>query len=1312
MGTEQGIRLRGQTGVPDTEFAGKALEKIVAQEWNVIEPIDESRNVDGHHTESVEKIVSETFARDGRFEIAIGGRENTHIDRDRLPTPDTLDRTVLQEAKKFCLDGERNITDFIEEQRSPVSLFDLADPPFFGTCKRAPLEAEKFAFEQGFRNRDAVDDHKRPIDARRVLVDRTRNKLFAGTRSASDQNSGVGGSDPADRLGNLLHRFRASDDRFTRRLTTCLADRHRRQHQTTRLDSLGNGVEKVVVGYGLEEVVESARLDHLDRLAGSTFRRQDHNRHLRFGGANCGNRIAAGQLRERETEQHEIRSVTNHLLHCVADRFREGYAVVGPIEQKFLQVAQGAPISMENQYPVHQMSITRNRISKRYWFSVIDRGYNYPPMAPKSDRPGGEARRNTGGQGLPVIRTKLHRPPVTDQLVRRERLHERLDFGLQMPLTVVSAPAGYGKSTMVSLWAETLDRPCAWLSLDAAENDVTDFLEYVLVAIQTCFPDTCVHTESMIMSPNPAPLPVLGASLLNELDAIDEDFVLVLDDYHRIERSSAVHDLMSFVLDHPPRSLNIVMATRRDPPLPMSSLRGKNLVTEIRLEDLRFTKTETAELLATVVDIPAGATSIVNLDRQIEGWAAGLQLVCLALRHTEDPAAFLESLHGGLPHTQEYLIHEVLSGQPPLVRECLLKISILDRFCPQLFEAVCSLDSTSENMCLSGREFVDLLQRSNLFTIPLDVQGEWFRFHHLFQEILIKQLEQRLESSEIVTLHLRASEWLEGRGYLEESVAHALVAGQTDRAADIVLRQRYELLNSDQWYFTEKLLCQLPVETRQSNAGLLLMQAFIAYWRWELEKMMALAEQARALLDDETVGSASLRGELDFFIGQFAYWTGETEKSRMLLERALSALGGVGGIVEGNVEIMLGLARRINGEGEMAIQALENRIRTADSNEAALISQVLAALTFVHFTAGDLAAAQLCTDQITTHAQRAGMSNTIAWAQYFHAHAHFQTQDLNEAIDAFIEMDRHRYELEPKAVVDGLTGLAIAYQLSEDTPNADKTAESLMTWTVETGAPDLLEVATSCRARLSVLQGDPEAAVAWAKTVREPPELPDLFMWLEVPSITKARVLTALGSERSLESASKLLETIRERSITWRFDCHTIEVAVLKAVVLEKQGRSEEASSQLENALSLARPGGWVRPFVEAGPVMAGMLERLKSKAEDEDFVRRVLAAFEPADAAAPTQTSSGPPVESPAAKRTETPTATGLSPMDALTDRELDILELLHQRLYNKEIAARLCISTHTVNYHLKHIYSKLDVNSRRQAVNRALEMGILKPA
>jgi len=901
----------------------------------------------------------------------------------------------------------------------------------------------------------------------------------------------------------------------------------------------------------------------------------------------------------------------------------------------------------------------------------------------------------------PIIQTKLHRPPLTEQLVCRKRLNEHMDHGLETPLTVVSAPAGYGKSTLVSQWADSLDLPCAWLSLDSDDSDLAEFTEYVLAAVETAFPDACPNTKTILNAPNLAPTPVLGACMINELDAIASPFVLVLDDYHRISQASEVHRLVDFLLEHPPRPLRLVIATRRDPPLQMASMRAGGKVTEVRLDELRFTEAETTELLEGTTDVVIGHSAITNLQLQVEGWAAGLHLVSLALRRAEDPDAFLGNLHGGLPHTQEYLVREVLDGLPPEVRDCLMKASILDRFCPELVTVVSGHGPASSPPVSGGRDLVSFLLERNLFTISLDVDGEWFRFHHLFQDLMQRHLNRQISADEIAALHLRASEWLESRGLLEESVTHALLAENPARATEIVLARRYDLLNSDRWSFTEKLLSRLPSEIRESDAGLLLMQAWIAFWRWELENMMAFVERAGALLDDETEGPASLRGELDFFNGQVAYWTGETEKSRKLLDGALKGLGGVGGIVEGNVEIMLGLARRITGDGEMAIQALENLIRTAGADESALISQLLAAQVFVHLTTGDLAAAQICSRQITTHAQREGMSNTVAWAHYFIAYAHFEAQDLCKAIEAFNEMNRHRYVLEPKAVADGLTGLAIAYQLSGDPKNAKKTAESLMNWAIEVGAPELLEVATSCRARLGVLRGEPETAVAWAETIRDAPELSDLFMWLEVSSITKARVLVALGSRQSLDSAAELLDTIRERSEKWRFDCHTIETTVLKAVVLKKQGHREEAMTELENALSLAAPVGWVRPFVEAGPLMAEMLEGLGPDDPNHGFVQRLLAAVKPTEPGQSIDCDSD-------ANR---PTSITESALDALTDRELDILELLQQRLYNKEIASKLCISTHTVNYHLKHIYSKLAVNTRRQAVRCALERGILNP-
>ena len=824
-------------------------------------------------------------------------------------------------------------------------------------------------------------------------------------------------------------------------------------------------------------------------------------------------------------------------------------------------------------------------------------------MAPKTTRKAEERGSDDTGRSVLIIRTKLHRPPLTDQLVCRKRLNEHMDHGLETPLTVVSAPAGYGKSTLVSQWADSLDVPCAWLSLDSDDSDLTEFIEYVLAAVETAFPEACPNTEAMLNAPNLAPTPVLGACMINELDAIGSPFVLVLDDYHRISQASEVHRLVGLLLEHPPQPLHLVIVTRHDPPLRLASLRASNQITEVRLQDLRFTADESVSMLSSATQHTVAEDALATLERKIEGWAAGLRLVALALRHVNDPNELLGKLRGGLPHTREYLIREVLAGQPSEVRECLLKSSILDRFCPQLLDAICPPTSEDSSSHLNGQEIIDLLQKHNLFTIPLDVQGVWFRFHHLFQELLHRQLTESAGSDEIAELHRKSAGWFESEGLIVESIRHALAAGDADQAADIIERQRDREFNADRWHVVERWLAMLPEAVKLRRPRLLLTDGWVAYCRLQLERIPVLIEQCEAALGEQPVGD-TLKGELAFFRGCWDYWSGDADGATSNLEEAIRLINDKIGSSAGETLLLLSLARSMTGDSELAITDLDERIRRATAAEGVFPQKLIGAQFLVHLLSGDLVRAKPLARQFRLLASKSRLRNHEAWGDYFEGCLHFHALDLAAASAHFVRAVEQRYIFETRAALDAFSGLALAQQLLGQSDMARNTTERLQHFAEGVNDHECLVVAASCAARLAILQGDVTSAGNWARSFTAEPDPGSLFMWIEAPLITQARALIAVGSEESLNEAIDSLGSIRKQCDAWRYTCQIIEITVLLALALEKQGNTEEARIALRDALPLAEPGGWLRPFVEAGPIMAKMLDH--PDLEDNDFVRRL----------------------------------------------------------------------------------------------------------
>ncbi|WP_419194252.1 LuxR C-terminal-related transcriptional regulator [Novipirellula herctigrandis] len=893
-------------------------------------------------------------------------------------------------------------------------------------------------------------------------------------------------------------------------------------------------------------------------------------------------------------------------------------------------------------------------------------------------------------------------------LVTRPRLLELLQRNARRPLTVVSARAGYGKTTLVSQWLQDAEVEPAWLQLSEADSELRDFLSGFVAAVQVRFSDACSDTSVLLDAAQLPPPSLLAETLCNDLDAVAaEPLVVVLDDYHLISNPE-IHELLDKLLLYPPRPLHLVLVTRNDPPISLSALRAKGWLTEIRQGDLRFTKAEVKAVLGEMVSTSVSEATLDHLEKQIEGWIVGLHLAGLILRSQSDPEAFLSGLKGGFQQVYDYLSEQVLAGQPAEVRDCLLQTSVLNRFCSSLVEAVCVSGNDSNAKSISGDEFIAKAQLANLFVVPLDSGGEWFRYHHLFQDLLKRQLKRHHSESDIAALHSRASTWFESQSLITDSIEHALAAGDVVGAVEIIERCRRDEFNADRWYAVKRWLEMLPANIKRQRPKLLLTEAWIANCRFQVARITVIVEEVDALLRDQTV-EPTVQGELSFFRGFLEYWEGHAGLSQQHFEEALSRLSGDGGPYEGEAELLYGLALCMDGQQDSAVQRLEDRIDRTDPAEGQLLSRLVAGSAFAHLISGDLQRARLEAQRLHLVASRISIRNTEAWASYMQATTCLHAGEFDAASSHFAEVAKLRYVLEPRAAVDALAGLALSQQLGQFEAEADETAELLQEFTRDLNERQYLSVAQACHVRLALLRGDGAQALQWARAANEVAMPSTLFFWLEAPPMTQARGLITAGSKQDLASATESLSAIRAVNESGRFTYQTIEAAALQAVALDMQGSTEDTFDSLDEAFGLAEPGRWVRPFVELGQPMTSLLQRARLDNVSIEYVDRLLRAFPKNPKAEASKSSIQAPVVQ--SVPTGADVKSGTEPyVEPLTNRELETLQLLAERLYDKEIAKTLSISVWTVRTHVKHIFEKLHVTKRREAFVKAEELGLLK--
>ena len=901
----------------------------------------------------------------------------------------------------------------------------------------------------------------------------------------------------------------------------------------------------------------------------------------------------------------------------------------------------------------------------------------------------------------PLIRTKLYRPRSGSDVIPRTRLIERLNAALGGEITLVCAPAGFGKSTLLAQWVQTIDRPNAWLSLDEHDNELPVFVHSLAASLQTAFPDAFEATTALLKAPRILPPDQIAPLLINDLADVPDDVILVLDDYHRIHNRE-VHTLLELLVEHLPLQLHLVLICRSDPPLPVARWLAKGRLNELRGTDLRFTPEETEAFLTRMLGSEAARETAGALDERTEGWIAALRLAALSLRGTSDRASFLEHLDSYAARSiSSYLVGEILAQQTHEVQELLERTSILEQFCAELCAAVMGSDISHEQV----QATLDWLERANLFLVPLDKRQRWYRFHHLFQGLLQQRLQTHCSQEELATLHRRASAWYAKQGLIEEAIRHALLAGDASRATQLVEAQFFQAFEQEQLALVEHWLRLLPEEQIQGSPFLLAARAWISQARGQLQELPRLLTAAEQLLasGDRDMSDAHdppfrlLRGLMATLWSLFHFFTGQTQAS---LESARSALAWIPPGEEhmfSHATFYFVLSNQATGHEEVALAAVQQALREQATGLSSF-ARLLFAQAYVSLAMGKLPHVEHTARHLLHIAREAELVISQNYASWLLGLVHYERNQLDEAAYHFSAVIANQHQAHFWVVQDALCGLALTYQAQGLGIQAQETARSLLELAQEQHTIRELMVAFAFCGRLALLQNEVEEASQWLEMAGEQ-EVRGPMFFLEDPPVTEVRLLLAKGDEVSIAEGQILLTQLLQLVKAIHNTRKTIQVLALQAWAYDLQGRETEALEVLERALALARPGGFIRTFADLAP-LAKLLHELRKHRKARHEVDKNLDAYLQGILAAMDQ------VPAQAGSKEDLLAREGLEP---LTRRELQILTWLDTDLTNKEIARELVVTTETVKLHTKHVYRKLSVNNRRAAVTLARALGLL---
>ena len=915
-----------------------------------------------------------------------------------------------------------------------------------------------------------------------------------------------------------------------------------------------------------------------------------------------------------------------------------------------------------------------------------------------------------------LLKTKFYVPPIRPALVSRPRLVERLNAGLFGPgghfaraLTLVSAPAGFGKTTLIREWLGGLDHPHTWLSLDEGDNDPARFFTYLVAALQGIDREIGLAAQAMSQAPQPPPPEALLTSLINDVTATPDSFILVLDDYHLIQ-TLPIHQLLTFLLEHQPPQMHLVIGSREDPPLPLSRLRARGQMMDVRQADLRFTAEETADFLRRVMRLDLPSADVATLHRRTEGWIAGLQLAALALqgplalpgppsmRARAEARRIVQSFTGSHRFVLDYFLDEVFHRQPASVQDFLLKTSILDRFTAPLCDAVLRIgESASQRIGDSANQRIgegkgkvetsqgvlEYLECNNLFVVPLDESRQWYRYHHLFADLLRHRLDIGIE--DVASLHRRASQWYADNGFPADAIRHALAACDWEKAASLIVDVSGDMLSRGEVVTLLGWLRALPDEVVFPSPHLCL--EYI--WPLILSDQIDAAESYLARAEQGALESEipSLQGDIAVARAHIARVRGDDARVIELSEQALSLLPEDELSGRGIVAANLGIAQWFRGhlaEAERALLEARRSGRGSGNEYTRWAASVF--LGRIQAARGELRQAAASCRRII---QRGGQSPIVAPAHFDLGRLSYEWNELETAADHLqqgIELARRGGSAEFE--VGGCAALAFVRQAQGERAAAEAALQRADQLLDHPSIPPPTRLyALVSHVVVALGQGDLDAASRLVQRSPKPEEagsFPDSLLLM----LARARLFLAQGRRAA---AAAQLEALHDMASRAGWQSAVTQARALQALVAPGL---DEALTVLTEALTRAEPEGYVRTFVDAGEPMAALLRQAAAAhGIAADYARRLLVAFR------------APGLPSGLKPETVQPETL----VEPLSGRELGVLGLLAGGHTNQEIALALCVSVNTVKTHLKNIYGKLGVHSRSEATARAKELGLL---